>query len=328
MKCLVIGYGSIGKRHIENLSLISNIELIVITKRKTDNFLHTKKCIVLEKIQEGINQKPDFAIISNPSSYHLKTAQKLVDNGIDLFIEKPLSNSIIGLDSLLKKIQKKKLITMIGCNLRFHPSIVKIKELIIKKKIGKPLVVKVENGSYLPSWHPNEKYQKSYASRKELGGGVVFTLIHEMDYLYWFFGMSNEVTAISEKVSELDISVEDLATMILRFKNNVIAELHLDFFQKPSSRTCKIIGTKGTIFWDIKTNNVKVFDNKKDKWVTELNLQKYDSNEMYILELKHFIKCVKERKKSLNDIYEGINVIKMAVAAKKSSNTKRTVKIS
>ena len=108
----------------------------------------------------------------------------------------------------------------------------------------------LESGSYLPDWHPYEDYRNSYASKENLGGGVVLTCIHEIDYLHWFFGEIKELFAMTGKFSDLKIEVDDLASVTMKFSNNIIVELHLDFFQKPDFRCCKIIGTNGTIYWD------------------------------------------------------------------------------
>ena len=182
------------------------------------------------------------------------------------------------------------------------------------------------NGSYLPDWHPNEDYEKGYASRKELGGGVILTCIHEIDYLYWLFGDVKEVYSMSGKFSDLKINSEDLSAIILKFKNNIIAEIHLDYFQRPSSRTCKIIGTKGTIFCDFSSNSVKYYDIKKKKWFNMIRLAKYDFNSMYVEQTKHFLDCIKNRKKTINDVHQGLKILKIAMAILKSSEKGKPVR--
>ena len=113
----------------------------------------------------------------------------------------------------------------------------------------------------------------------------------------------------------------------MKFRNNIIAEIHLDYFQRPESRSCKIIGTKGTITWNSLTNEVKVYDLKKDEGYTRLKIKNYKKNEMYEKELRHFVQCVKRRKNSLNDISQGQYVLKVALGIIKSSKLKRTVTI-
>jgi predicted dehydrogenase len=325
LKSLVVGYGSIGSRHVKNLLAIPNMEVIICTKRKGIEKIE-KKCQIFKTLNEALKQNPDFAIIANVSNLHIPTAIQIAKKGIDIFIEKPLSNSTKGIKELEDLVRKKKLITMMGCNLRFHKSIKKIKELISNNEIGKIISVHSENGSYLPDWHPYENYSNGYAARKDLGGGVVLTCIHEIDYLYWLFGDVKETISINGKFSDLKIIAADLASIVLKFKNEIITEIHLDYFQRPATRNCKIIGTKGTIFWDSKNNNVMVYNIKNKKWSAKFKIKSYDNNSMYEDEISHYIECVKRRKRSINPINEGVKTLKIALAIIKSSKTKRMEK--
>ncbi len=327
MKILVVGYGSIGKRHIKNLNNHKKNDIIILTNRTMDNFLKKEKCKIVNSLNEAIKEKPDIAFITNITNQHIDTSLKLAKNGIHLFIEKPLSNSLEKTRQLEKIVSEKKIISQVGCNLRFHPCIKKIRELILKNQIGKIFSIQIENGSYLPDWHPYEKYGKSYAANEKQGGGVILTNIHEIDYLFWFFGNVKEVSAISEKISKLNIHAEDFASIILKFDKKIFAEIHFDYFQRPAFRGCKIVGELGTITWDFDKNNVRVYNTQKNSWKTYLKLKNYDNNLMYVEEVKHFLNCVKKNKKTINNIHEGIKVLKIALGVKKASLLKRTVQI-
>ena len=327
MKVLVVGYGSIGKRHIENLSKLKNIEILVCTKRKYDKFLQQKKCETYTRLIDCVKEKPDFAIIANETRFHIKTALVLAKSKIHMLIEKPISHSLTGTDELINIVKKKKLIVLVGCNLRFHPSLELIKSIVLQRELGRIISVQVENGSYLPNWHPNENYQQSYATRNDLGGGVVLTDIHEIDYLYWFFGDVHEVFSVTGRYSDLNTKAEDLSAIILKFKNNIIAETHLDYFQQPSVRSCKIIGTKGTITWNIESNDVNYYNVKSKKWIKKLKLQNYDFNTTYTKELTHLIDCIQGKTKPRNNLKDGIYTLKVALTLKKSSKLKKTLSV-
>ncbi len=322
---LVVGYGSIGKRHIENLSKLKNIEIIVCTKRKYDKFLKQKKCKIYTSLVDSVKESPTFAIVANETQFHIKTALFLARFNIHMLIEKPLSYSLTGINKLLTVVKKKKLIVLVGCNLRFHPSLELMRNMILQGDLGRIISVHVENGSFLPDWHPHENYKNSYATRNDLGGGAVLTCIHEIDYLYWFFGSVHEVLSITGKFSDLKTKSEDLSAMILKFKNNVIAETHLDYFQQPSARNCKIIGTKGTLTWDIESNIVKHYNIKNKKWVEKFKPKNYDFNTTYIQELIHIIECINGKTKPINDLKDGIYTLKVALTVKKSSKLKKTL---
>ena len=325
-KILVVGYGSIGKRHVENLLSISNLEIIVCTKRNDINKLkkHTK---VYHTINQSLKEKPDIGIIANETSLHIPTAIKLAKEGLDLFLEEPLSNSLKDVEKLHAIVKKKKLITQMGCNLRFHPCIKKIKSLIEQQKIGKIISAQVQNCSYLPDYHPWEDYRKGYAARKDLGGGIILTQIHEIDYMYWFFQDVENVISMSGKLSDLDIKVEDYVSSLLKFRNKIIGELHMDYFQRPDFRSCKIRGTKGEIYWNSDNNCVNIYNMNKKRWETELKVKNYERNFSYIEQLKHFLKCIKHRKETINDLEQGITTLKIALAIKKASKLMKSVSV-
>ena len=327
MKILVVGYGSIGKRHVKNLSSLNQTQVSVCSKNKETWKLEKKGIKTFTTIEQALKEKHDVAIICNETSLHIKTAIKLADNGYHIFLEKPISNSLKNIPALIKIIKRKKLITMVGCNMRFHHGIKLMKSLIDKNEIGRILSVTVENGSFMPDWHPWEDYQISYASQKKLGGGVVLTQIHEIDYLYWFFGKVDDIYSFTEKLTDLQIDVEDYSGSLLKFKNKIIAELHLDYFQKPSVRSCKIIGTKGQITWNWENNHVQIFKNKYKKWVTKNIEKKFDRNKMFVDELQYFLKCVKKRKIPMNSIIDGLEPQKIALAIKKSSKCGKKIRM-
>ena len=327
---LIAGYGSIGKRHLENFLQLKDIQLTVYTKRNDLQLLKKKGIKVSNSLTECLKENPDIGVIANETSLHTPIAIKLAKEGLDLFLEKPLSNSLKDIEKLRAIVKKKKLITQMGCNLRFHPCIKKIKSLIEQEKIGKIISAQVQNCSYLPDFHRWEDYRKSYAARKDLGGGVILTQIHEIDYMYWFFEEVENVVSISGKFSKLDVTAEDYVSSLLRFKNKVIGELHMDYFQRPSFRSCKIRGTKGEIYWDSDNNCVNIYNMNKKRWETKFdsdfsnNLDTYSS---YVEELKHFLKCVKHRKETINNLEQGIATLKIALAIKKASKLMKSVNV-
>ena len=163
---------------------------------------------------------------------------------------------------------------MIGCNLRFYPPILRIKQLIEKKSLGKIISIQCENGSYLPDWHPTENYSKGYAAKSTLGGGVTLTQIHELDYLMWIFGDIKKFSSITGKFSHLKVTADDLSVSLLQLKNDIIVELHLDYFSRPYYKQLKIRGTKGTLYWNSDQNIVKLFNLKTQKWKSIKTIKK------------------------------------------------------
>ncbi len=327
-KVLIVGYGSVGNRHLENFLQFKDIQLTVYTKRNDTQLLKKKGIKVSDSLNECLKENPNIGVIANETSLHVPTAIKLANAGLDLFLEKPLSNSLKDVEKLHAIVKKKKLITQMGCNLRFHSCIKKIKNLIEQQKIGKIISVQVHGSSYLPDYHQWEDYRKSYAARKDLGGGVILTnAIHEIDYMYWFFQEVENVISISGKFSDLDIKAEDYVSSLLKFKNKIIGELHMDYFQRPNFRSCKLRGTKGEIYWDSNNNCVDIYNMSKKKWETKLEVKNYEIKFSYIEQLKHFLECIKHRKETINDLEQGVTTLKIALGIKKASKLMKSVNL-
>ena len=145
--------------------------------------------------------------------------------------------------------------------------------------------------------------------------------------MYWFFGNPKSIFSLAGKFSDLKISAEDYSASIIQFPNRIIAELHLDFFQGPEYRKCKIKGTNGIIEWNSIENKIKFFNNRKKKWELIPSITTYKRNQLYIDEIKHFFKCVKNRKKSINSLDDGIKTLNIALTMKKSSRTKKLIEM-
>jgi predicted dehydrogenase len=264
-----------------------------------------------------LDAKPDGVIISSPTAFHIEQAIKAGQKGCHLFIEKPLSYKLDRVDALIKIVKKEKLKVLIGFCLRFHKQMVKIKELLDKKAIGRVYCARLSAGNYLPNWRPGKDYSKLYNAKKNLGGGVVFDLIHEIDYALWLFGEPIGLNANIFRLSDLKIETEDYAEIFLKFKNSVAVQVHLDYLNRKLKRSCEIIGEFGNIEWDYVKGSLKLIDARNNS-VKDFSIKNYDLNDMYVAEMKHFLNCIKGKEKPLIDIYEGKKSLRIALAARKN----------
>lgn len=329
MKFLIIGCGSIGQRHIQNLKTMADDEIIAYrtrkkTVRKLEDEHHVK---TYSDLTEALNQNPDAVLVTNPTSLHIQTALSAAKQGCHIFIEKPISNTLDGIDELIDIVNKKNLVVLVGCNLRFHPCLQFIKKLLDEKRIGRVVSARVQMGQYLPDWHPWEDYQTMYSAHQSLGGGIILDAIHELDYISWLLGNVTQVFSFSDKLSDLDIDTEDVAEILLRFKTGAIAEVHLDYVQRYPSRSCEIIGDGGSIILDINKGTVEVYTAEKMEWESFEQLNEYGMNQMYIDEMVHFINCIKRKEEPLINITDGLKVLKVALAAKESAKNGRIIQI-
>jgi predicted dehydrogenase len=208
-------------------------------------------------LQDALVFAPSAAIVAGPASIHLEVAMALAAAGIALLVEKPLAHTSAGLDALLAACARADIPLMVGYNLRFLPSLVECKRLLDTGAIGRVLGVRAEVGQYLPDWRPGTRYQENVSARQELGGGALLELSHEIDYLYWMFGMPARVSARGGRYSELEIDVEDMAELCLEYEGPArLVNIHLDFLQRSPARSCKFIGDQGTLVWNGITDKI------------------------------------------------------------------------
>ena len=329
MLILVVGCGSIGKRHIRNLRTIKAGELIAhdVNPERYREVEQEYGVKAYSRLDEALAQKPDIALICTPTSLHLPPALAAAKNGCHLFIEKPVSHSLDGVNELLEVVAEKSLVTLVGCNMRFHPGIVKMKELLESNSIGRVICARVQSGQYLPDWHPWEDYRQGYSAKASLGGGVILDGVHEIDYITWFLGEVSQVFCFSGRLSSLEIDTEDTAEILLQFRSGTIAEVHLDYVQRAYGRSCQIIGEEGTILWDFNEKLVKLYSAESRRWQVFPERPGYDLNEIYLGEMKHFLQCVEGKAKPVQDINLGKEILELALAAKESAETGNIVKL-
>lgn len=329
MKILVTGCGSIGRRHIKNLLAIGNIEVIAhdITPEGRNKVMELFGIKAYENYEDAVATGPDAVIVATPTNEHIKPALEAAKVGCHLFIEKPVADEIKALNDVLLIVKENKLITMVGCNMRFHPGLKKVKDLLDEGAAGRILFANIETGSYMPEWRPGIDYRKSYSSRRDMGGGVILDAIHEIDYSRWMLGEVAVVSCMADKQSSLEIDVEDTADILLRFTSGVIVHVHLDYVQRPYSRNCKFVGEHGLITWDFNAGQVGLYSAHTRQWTWFKQPVNYGLNQMYIDEIKHFVNCVKGNERTTLDIFGGVQDLKIALAAKQSSEEKSFISL-
>jgi len=329
MKILVVGCGSIGERHIRNLKMLSIDKIIACDTNPERLALIKDKYDVQEtytELQKAINQGIDAVLVCTPPSTHIPIALKAIDYKAHVFIEKPMSNNLDGVDELIKNASKNGLIICVGYNFRFHQGLKLLKKMVDRGEIGKILSARAEFGQYLPDWRPWQDYRQSYTSKKELGGGIILDGSHEIDYMRWLLGDVEQLFCFAGKISSLEVETEDVVGILIKFKSGaIIGEIHLDFVRHDYSRTCEIIGEKGTIKWSYQDRFVKVYSMDAKRW-KRFNI-KADPNDMYVQEMQHFINCVKIGEKPLIDGEEGRKTLEIALLAKKSAETKEVIEV-
>ncbi len=307
MKFLIIGFGSIGKRHAQNCSALGH-DVILLRRNKNGN----EPYATFTDLETAFLERPDAVIIANPTSYHVPLALRVASHGCHMLIEKPLSHSLQGVQELINLVEKNSCIAMIGYQFRFHTALRMMKKCIDEGAIGNVLCGRVEVGQYLPNWHKDEDYTQSYAARRDLGGGVMLTLIHELDYLSFMMGIPKTMDATLARVSDLKIDVSDVAEITILYEGNKIGQCHMDYLQKNPSRWLKIIGERGELFWDGIENKLEL---RTDSIEVLYHDPLYARNTMFVDELHYFIDCITTGHQPATNLSQDVTLLSLTIVA-------------
>jgi predicted dehydrogenase len=328
VKFLIAGLGSIGRQHLRNLVSLGERDIVLYrTHKSTLPEDELEGFPVVTDLESGLSQEPDAVIIANPTSMHLEIAIPAARAGCHLLLEKPVSNSIDGIEEFSTAVEIGGVKVLVGYQYRFHPGLQKVKDLLQNSAIGEVVSARAHWGEFLPGWHPWEDHRLGYSGRSDLGGGVLLTLSHAIDYLCWLLGEVGEIWAFSGNLGDLGVDVEDTAEIGMRFSNGIISSIHLNYVQQPPEHHLQLIGTRGTIKWDYSDGGVTLYRSQEEKWQLFPIRDEFVRNDMLLVEMSHFIDLVKGLEQPKCSLSDGVLAMNLALAAKKSSNEKKISRI-
>lgn len=338
MKFLIAGLGSIGRRHFRNLIALGEKDILLLRTRKAtlpDDELAGYP--VETDIHEALKKhKPDAVVVANPTALHLDVAIPAAQAGCAILLEKPVSDSLDRLDILQQAAQESGSKILVGFQFRHHPTLNKARELIQSNAIGKILTVHAHWGEYLPQWHPWEDYRQSYAARADLGGGVIRTLTHPLDYLRFLVGEVESLWSFNGHISPLEIDVEDIAEIGLKFSNGAIGGVHLNYVQRPPRHTLEIAGTQGALRWD-NADGILHFSTSPSPFgsssddppapVTQAFAppEGFERNQLFVSQTRHFIETARGESEPICRLEDGVMALRLALAARESQKSGKIV---
>jgi predicted dehydrogenase len=328
MRFLVLGVGSIGQRHAKNLRGLGHEVLAFDTDAARLAQVGSSLSIeTLPALAAGAERKPDGVLVCTPPAVHVQGAREALGWGAHLFVEKPLAPSSRAVGRLLEEAEARGRRILVGSNLRFFKPLQRVKTLVDEGRIGRVLSVRAQCGFYLPSWKPGTDYRETYRARAAEGGGILLDAIHEFDYLRWIFGEAREVFATTGRVSGLDLDVEDLAEVTLRFVSGAVGQLHLDYLQRSYRRDCEVIGERGVIVWDYIGRRVTLFTEEPDRWQGFGEPIDVNHNEMFVEEMRHFVRCLEGQETPVVDGGDALLTLRLVEAVKASAAERRWVSL-
>lgn len=327
MRFLIAGIGSIGRRHLRNLRALGETDILFLRSKPTpasDSELAGFPTFI--NMEEAFHAKPDAIIICNPTALHMAVAIPGAKAGCHLMIEKPLAGFSAELFPLLPIVEQNNVKVLSAFQFRFHPGLRKIRSLLDSNVIGNVLQADCCWGEYLPGWHPWEDYRTGYSARTDLGGGVVRTLCHPLDYLRWLMGEPENVQAQVAKRSGLEIDVEDEAEILINFKTGSAARVHLDYYRQPAKHSLEICGTNGVISWD-NADGVVLVQNTNGNTEHYPVAAGFERNTMFLDEMRHFLRVLHGDEEPICTLDDGVKAQLVIDAVYESARICTPIKI-
>ena len=338
MKFLIAGLGSIGRRHFRNLIALGEKDIVLLRSHRAtlpDDELAGYP--VETDIHSALTKhKPDAVIVANPTSLHMDIAIPAAEEGCAILLEKPISNSLDRLDELQKAAEKSGSKILVGFQFRYHPTLNKARELIQQNALGQILTVHAHWGEYVPQWHPWEDYRQSYAARADLGGGVIRTLTHPLDYLRYLIGEVESLWSFNGHVSSLEMDVEDVAEIGLKFASGAMGGVHLNYVQRPPVHRLEIVGTDGTVRWDNAdgilhfykmTTAFGTFSDNPPAPIVETFAppEGFERNQLFLAHTRHFVESARGESEPRCTLADGAQALRLALAVQESQKSGRVI---
>ena len=331
-RILIVGVGSIGQRHVQLARAMLPSAEIRVLRHQAGKVSPEGVNGVCASIEDAIAFAPQIAVLSNPAPFHVAIAQALAEKGVHLLVEKPLAASLDGVARLLDTCQRHGVVLLNGYNLRYLPSLRRFRDLLHEGAVGGVLSVRCEVGQYLPAWRPHADYRHSVSANKDLGGGALLELSHELDYMRWIFGEVEWVQAVLCRQSSLELDVEDTAHLVLGFApssngHQLVGTVQLDFVRQDTTRICVAIGETGSLRWNALTGEVDLFAAEALEWRREF-CQPVARDDSYRAEWTDLIACVTEGRTPFVTGEDGLSVLHIIEATRASSASGRRTAVS
>jgi predicted dehydrogenase len=318
LRALIIGFGSIGKRHARNLrALMPDAQIRVVrASSATDPVLAELRGERAGSLAEGLRWRPDLAVVASPSALHLEALVPLLEAGVPCYLEKPIVASRDQLDALEAILARLARVppVQVGCNLRFLPSLRRLREIMRRGELGHPARASLEVGQWLPDWRAGQDYRVTYSASRAAGGGVVLDLIHEIDMARWLLGELECVGSAVGRLSGLEIDTEDTAAGVFvgAPPGGAIVTVAMDYVARTRVRRYSVIGTRASAVWDLAMPLLSVANASGTRELTRAATD-FDLGPTYVEAMREFLTAVKSGTTPTVTLEDGLATMRLAL---------------
>lgn len=343
-RCLFVGLGGIGQRHLRNLRALRGDSVSVDAYRVRreravvsdtlevvpgEDLERKYDVTVHQDLDAALSLRPDVVFVTNPSSFHVDVTRRALEAGAHVLVEKPLSHALDGVAELVAESKRRGLVGYVAYQLRFHPGFLRTQQILREGLLGRLLFAESVVGEFLPGFHPYEDYRRMYASRRELGGGVTLSQIHEIDMLLALLGRPERAFSLGGKLSSLEVDVEDVSSSLLEFRGAagrvLPVRLHQDFVQQPGERRLVLVGEKGKLEWNLSAKTLR--RHQGSSLCESHDYADFPRNRLFEDELAHFLSCVEGGASPVVDLASGAESLAVALSILESQQSGMPVSV-
>ena len=323
---LIVGSGSVGKRHARNLSMlgcsISGVDPREDRRRELSEAVNAVNTYAT--LDEALAAEAfDGAVIASPPKYHVDQACTALTRGLPVLLEKPVAPDLESALALRRVVESTGAPLLLGYTWRWWEPLQYVRELLQRKTVGQLLSAGFIMSAHLADWHPWESYRDFFMSSKELGGGALLDESHWIDVMLWFFGRPRQLFARIDKISSLDIETDDNVDIMVEYTDGLRVTLHLDLYGRPHEKSIRLVGEEGTIYWTTEPSQIALSKTMEKKWdVTEYSCER---NDMFVQLAKDFLEMLRGTPVNNCTIDDGVAVLEIIEAVRQSSREQRMI---
>ena len=323
---LIIGSGSVGKRHARNLAALGCRISCADPRADRRAELAAETPVVAahasDKAAFGVGGV-DAVVVASPTAYHPANTIAALEAGLPVLLEKPVAKSAAEAKIMLKAEETSGAPVLLGYTWRWWPPLGRLRQMLAAEAIGKLRHVQFHMSAHLADWHPWEPYQDFFMASAAQGGGALLDESHWIDLMVWLFGQPQQLLGRVEKISDLDIDADDNVDVLAMFENGLRVSLHLDLYGRPHEKFIRFIGEGGTLVWSADPNRIAIGRESAQSWEEETF--RCERNDMFVAVAKEFLDVIARRGKPSCTLAQGVAVMELIEAIRTSSKTGRAV---
>jgi predicted dehydrogenase len=317
---LVVGAGSVGKRHLTNFA-DQGCRVSVVDPRD-DRRVEAAAQVAIEgsypELSDALASAPELSgvVVASPPSFHVEQAIAAIERDLPVLLEKPVSPDAASAVRLARTVDRASVPLLLGYTYRWWPAMQALRRRTIEGDIGRVLHVSCTLSAHLADWHPWERYQDFFMARRDLGGGALLDESHFIDLMVWFFGMPERVLARIARLSDLEIDCDDNVDAMWAVPGGPDIVLHLDLYGRPHDRRIVLRGTEGTLEWTFAPNAIRIGRSGEGDWQVEEFRE--ERNEMFAAVASEFLDVIDGKPPSCS-VHDGVAVLHVIEAMRASS---------